>query len=343
MIRFKYQRIQSIDDAYRLIQMAVQVEFSTLPPYLYALYTIRRGTNPAASSRLLGIVHQEMIHMCLACNLMNALGRSPTLSAPTYPGPLPGDIGSDKGKTFDVHLLPFSRESMAQGMKIEEPEDGGIVFPELLEGVEPEFMTIGQFYAALDAYLATLPRSAWQAGRNQFDGAQFFAGQLFAINDYADAHRAIQQIVSEGEGSKDSPLDFQNELAHFYRFEEIWRDEVLVRADNPKGFAWSKQPLGVDWKAVYPAIPDPGTHDFSGDPPAARAAQDACNAAFTRMVDELQRAIAGEQARLGNAVRAMFDLRTATHEALVAPLADGVAVAGPAFLYAPLLLQRSAS
>jgi hypothetical protein len=339
MIQLKFRRIKTIDDARELLQMAIGIEFSTLPPYLYALYSILPGTNAAAFSRIKSVALQEMIHMCLACNILNALGTNPVLTAPTYPGPLPGAIGAG-GHPLIVHLLPFSKDSMAQAMAIEEPEDGPIDFPhEAL--AQPTFMTIGQFYHHLDAYLATLPASTWSKGRNQLDDSQFFPGELFAVNNYADAHRAIGHIVSEGEGTKTSPLDFEDEVAHYYRFAEVFYDQVLTKADNPKGFVW-KGKLGVDWTAAYPAIPDPGSHDFSKDPPAARAAQDSCDEAFTRLVKELQRAVAGDGGRLGNAVRAMFDLRVAARKALTIPLADTAKVAGPSFRYRPELKAGSA-
>jgi hypothetical protein len=51
------------------------------------------------------------------------------------------------------------------------------------------------------------------------------------------------------------------------------------------------------------------------------------------MVDELRRAVTGDTGRLGNAVRAMFDLRTAAQVALTAKLADASVVAGPSFVY----------
>jgi hypothetical protein len=140
--------------------------------------------------------------------------------------------------------------------------------------------------------------------------------------------------VSEGEGSKESPLTFEGEVSHYYRFGEIYYDQVLTKAANPKGYAWTGK-LGVDWSAVYPAIADPGSHDFSREPPEARAAQNACDRAFTRLVQELQRAVAGETGRLGNAVRAMFDLRVAARQALTVPLAVPTLVAGPSFRYRP--------
>ncbi|HEV7599486.1 MAG TPA: ferritin-like protein [Bradyrhizobium sp.] len=315
--------------------MAIELEFSTLPPYLYALYSIKPGTNAEASSRIRFVAMQEMVHLCLACNILNALGKNPVLTAPTYPGPLPGGISGGGKQPLIIHLYPFSSESMSQAMAIEEPEGGPIDFPhELVAAAEPTFMTIGQFYNHLDSFLETLPASQWKAGRNQIDDHQFLQGEIFAVNNYADAHLAIQRIVSEGEGTRESPLDFAGEVSHYYRFAEIFYDQVLTKADNPKGYVW-KGTLGVDWKAVYPAISDPGSHDFSKDPPAARNAQDRCDEAYTRLVQELQRAVTGEGGRLGNAVQAMFDLRMAAKHALTVPLAVSTEVAGPSFRYRP--------
>jgi ferritin-like protein len=336
MIRLQMKPLTRIEDAWSDLQTAIGVEFGTLPPYLYAMFSIPPGENVTAASLIKSVLMQEMIHMCLACNILNALGGSPRLTAPTYPGPLAGDIGPVGEPALVISLLPLSKAAMKQGMDIEQPVDipdfpvkGLMAQPPAGTG------TIGQFYARLDAYLSTLPAGAWHRDRNQITDDQFFAGQIFAINNYDDAHRAIDEIVSEGEGAKDDPLDFQEELAHYYRFGEIFHDKVLTRTARPPGWQWGPEPLGVDWKLVYPAIPNPGSHDFSKDSQAARDAQAACNQAFSRMVDALQQAVTGTQGALGNAVRAMFDLRLAAKVALHTPLADGKQVAGPAFLYVP--------
>ncbi len=337
MLFVEARSIATVDDAIELLQMAIGIEFSTLPPYLYALYSIRPDTNAAASSRIRAVAMEEMVHMCLACNILNALGTNPVLTAPTYPGPIPGGISGGGKEALTIHLLPFSKDAMAQAMAIEEPEAGPINIPhELALEVAPTFMTIGQFYSHLDQFLSTLPESRWSKDRNQIDDRQFLQGELFAVNGFDDAHRAIQRIVSEGEGTKESPLDFRGEVAHYYRFEEIFSDQVLTKANNDVGFVF-KGKLGVDFTAVYPAIADPGSHDFSSDPPAARAAQDRCDEAFTRLVQELQRAVAGEGGRIGNAVRAMFDLRMAAEHALKVPLAVPTQVAGPSFRFRPNL------
>ena len=161
--------------------------------------------------------------------------------------------------------------------------------------MEPTYQTIGQFYAALDQALAGLPPDAWApAPRNQLTDHPFFAGELFPVVDHPTASAAIRRIVSEGEGTTKTPLDFEGEVAHYYRFEEIHRDRVLQKDGSvPEGFVWG-EPLGVDWSAVVAAIADPGEHDFSGDP-AAQAAQDACDKAYTAVLQELDLAVNGRR------------------------------------------------
>lgn len=337
MILLQRQAMDTLDDLKQALQKAIVLELSTLPPYLYAAFTIRNGTNEAARLRIDSIIREEMVHMGLACNVLNAIGGAPVLAdvfvVPTYPGPLPYSIGTTAGDPFLVSLLPFSPGAMDQAMKIEEPEDP-LHFPEAAELSEPTYQTIGQFYDALDKALGQLPAVAWSTTpRNQLTDHPFFAGELFPVAGCKAASRAIQRIMSEGEGNTKSPLNFNGELAHYYRFQEIRRNQVLQKDSSvvPGGFSWG-DPLGVDWLEVVPAIANPGTHDFSDDPPA-QAAQDECDRAFTVMLQEIQWAVNGQPGRLGNAVQAMFDLRLAARTALATPLADSKHSAGPAFRF----------
>lgn len=343
MIRLAFTKLTTVEDARSLLQTAVGVEFGTLPPYLYALYSTPPETNPEATQLIRSVALQEMIHMCLACNMLNALGGNPVIHVQQYPGPLPGDIGPNH-TPLTVHLYPFSKDALAQGMAIEEPEnrpDYPVKTMALLAEAMPKAVTIGQFYDALDKFLATLPPSAWTPNRNQIVDKQFFPGQLFAVNNYADAHKAITQIVSEGEGTSEgseyNPLDFQDQPAHYFRFGEIFHERVLTRDPGSKsGYAWGPARLEVTWPPAGRYLADPALHDFSKEPPPAQAAQAACNAAFTQMIDALQRAVAGVEGALGEAVRCMFDLRMAALHAFTVPLNNGQ-FAGPAFLYVPNL------
>jgi len=105
---------------------------------------------------------------------------------------------------------------------------------------------------------------------------------------------------------------------------------VLTKAENAVGYQWGPTTLGVNWGAVYPAICDPESYDFSQESQAVRDAQEACNAAYSAMIAALEQAFNGSRGQLGVAVRAMFDLRMAARAAFTTPLANGQ-VAGPAF------------
>ncbi|MGH8971833.1 MAG: ferritin-like domain-containing protein [Acidimicrobiia bacterium] len=333
--------MESLAEVQEALQQAIEIELSTLPPYLYAAFTIKDSTYRAARERIHSIVADEMVHMALACNVLNAIGGTPQLAlesvVPNYPGPLPYDIGARPGEEFSVSLLPFSEAAIVQAIRIESPEHP-TRYPDARWRLDSRYRTIGQFYAALADALKGLPVDAWSVTpRHQLTDHPFFAGRLLTVSDIAGAQQAIRRIVTEGEGTStnagtaESPLDFEGELAHYWRLEEIRRNQVLERdPERAEGFSWGG-PLRVDWPAVT-VIADPGDHDFSGEPAGAQAAQRRCDRAFTALLCELHRAVNGEPARLGNAVAAMFDLRRAARIALATPLADGRA-AGPAFRF----------
>ena len=78
------------------LQHAVELEHATIPTYLYALYSLTPGKNDAIAEIIDSVVVEEMLHMTLACNVLNAIGGSPQVDKPgfipTFPGPLPGGV-----------------------------------------------------------------------------------------------------------------------------------------------------------------------------------------------------------------------------------------------------------
>src|SRR5205814_9740901 len=103
------------------LQWAIALEHATLPPYMCALYSIAPGTNREASAAIASVLIEEMLHMTLAANVLNAIGGAPVLDAPgfipRYPAYLP--------HSADAFLVPLSRFSPATVetfMKIEKPE-----------------------------------------------------------------------------------------------------------------------------------------------------------------------------------------------------------------------------
>src|SRR5262249_36943662 len=75
------------------LQSAIDLELSTLPPYLCGMWSIKDSSTTAASL-INSVVLEEMLHMGLACNMLTTIGGTPQIDSgiPTYPGPLPGDV-----------------------------------------------------------------------------------------------------------------------------------------------------------------------------------------------------------------------------------------------------------
>lgn len=69
------QDIKGLKDA---LQTAIQLEFSTIPLYLCAAWSIMDTANPDRHT-ILGIVKDEMLHMGLACNMLSAIGGTPDI------------------------------------------------------------------------------------------------------------------------------------------------------------------------------------------------------------------------------------------------------------------------
>jgi hypothetical protein len=80
-------RIATLESLREHLQWAIELEHFTLPPYLCALYSIDAVRNPEASEVVASVFIEEMLHMTLAANLLNAVGGRPRLDSPQM---LPG-------------------------------------------------------------------------------------------------------------------------------------------------------------------------------------------------------------------------------------------------------------
>src|SRR5262249_54375744 len=89
------------------LQWAIELEHCTLPPYLCALYSMKPGHNREAVANMASVFIEEMLHMTLAANVLNAIGGRPVLDkpdfTPRYPTYLP-----HSANTFQVSLAAFS-------------------------------------------------------------------------------------------------------------------------------------------------------------------------------------------------------------------------------------------
>ena len=78
-INFDYEKypLDTLHDLQSWLQRAVEMEHATIPVYLSAMYSIKQSAkekNSYVSNLISSIVVQEMQHMCLAANVLNAIG-----------------------------------------------------------------------------------------------------------------------------------------------------------------------------------------------------------------------------------------------------------------------------
>src|SRR2546425_7346302 len=125
------------------LQWAVDLEFSTIPVYLSGMWSIEQQSGEVYNL-INSVVLEEMLHMGLACNMLTAIGRTPEITAPSYPGPLPGGVAPE----LHVYLAGLSPTTVEMFMQIEMPEHP-VAFVET-------FPTIGAFYDAIATAFSAL-------------------------------------------------------------------------------------------------------------------------------------------------------------------------------------------
>ena len=341
----------STDRLKNLLQAAVELELSTIPPYLCALYSLRPGANGEARLIIRSVVVEEMLHMMLAANVLNAIGGEPRVAGPDrtprYPHELPDGVVLD--------LLSFSPEAVEAFLKVENPQYDhhplGRDHPLLAGRARERHLaraatvtsgptTIGAFYAeivdGLKQAAATIGEQALFCGdrSRQVTRDYYYAGggTPICVTDLASACRALGEIIDQGEGDVHSMYDDDGDLAHYFRFQQIKNDRFYLPSDDAD--APSGPRIGVDFEAVYPMIANPYGADYAD--PDLRDASDAFNRTWSELLDQIDAGFNGRPEALLTAVHAMFRVRDQALVLLANPLpSGGGGHAGPTFEWAP--------
>lgn len=327
-------QVQAVLDS---LQNAIKLEHATIPLYLYAMYSLDPVKNPEIASIIHTVVIEEMLHMTLASNVLNALGGSPRIDAPgfipTYPGPLPGGVQSD----LNVNLAPFSMKQLDTFLHIEEPEDP-LNFPSAF--AEAATITIGQFYAAISTAIGNLKGNPFvNPPRNQV-GPDLMRESV-AVVDVATAQKAINTIVEQGEGTTTSPGEVVGgRYAHYYRLMEIKKGHRLVEvpgAVRPEDkYAYAGKPITFDPAAVYAAPTNPAVNGY----PAGSAqafANDNFNYTYTGLLLALHALFNGQAtaALFDRTIGLMMSLKGQA-KAMMSGIPNPAVVTGPSFQYQPI-------
>lgn len=218
--------IATTDDLRAHLQTAIEIELTTIPPYLYAMYSIQ---DPASTSAkyIRSIVTEEMLHAVLMANVLLGIGGEPRFYdravVPRYPCSYPHRVPE-----LPIHLAPCTAEVVRDTfMAIERPH--AVAAPPQ----EDDFTSLGQFYAALERAILRLDAqcdlfSSPQLERQLLDAHGYLrvkfdddaSGGLVAVDSADAALRATDVAIHQGEGVDDVRYadPGHRELTHHAKF-----------------------------------------------------------------------------------------------------------------------------
>lgn len=352
-------RITTVDALRDYLHTALQLEHATIPPYLTALYSIKPETNSDAFHVIRVVAVEEMLHLTLVANVLNAIGGRPNLAGahfvPSYPAFLPNGEND-----FQVDLRRFSDKAVKTFLQIERPnpapdEDSRsrVVAPQgpderAVLGSPGDgslrFYSIGDFYEEIRRGLEQLHRAKAEAGEQLFTGdparqvtPEYYysgGGEVLPVTDLESALEALRLIGEQGEGLGGAIFDNEDELAHYYRFKQLEQGRYYQAGDEPDHP--TGPPLHVDWDAVYPVKTNARLSDYpeASELHAAAVEFNRQYADFLRLVTD---AYNGRPELLIEAVVEMFRLRDGMTSLMRNPIpgADGL-TAAPTFEVAAL-------
>jgi len=284
-----------------LLHEAAEFEHSVMCSYLYAAMTLKSSTDEGVTQEELTAIEgwrkkirivalQEMLHLSLVNNLLAAFGSAPHFSRPNFPipaGRFPPNI--------QLNLAPFNESTLQHFMLVEKPLEIDIpdgtafrhlphyhreVRRDLYSPTPTDYPSQGYLYHAIangiDFLAESLGKEVLFSGdtQSQVGSAQFPLPGLFAVTDVESAHRAIEEIVIQGEGAPG-----HNEDSHFSLFQDVLNEYKKFKAARP-----DFEPARL--ATVNPMLVDPlnrkeGTHIT--DPLAMRVV-DLGNCLYTLML-----------------------------------------------------------
>ena len=247
-------RIENRAQLIYLLTEAAELEHGIMCCYLFSAFSMKRGVEEDISEKQLSFVRrwrrtilqisiEEMLHMCLACNLLTAVGGAPHLRRPNLPV-------SPKAypPSFKLELAPFCRQSLENFIFIERPEDlepgtgegmsSGSPFPSMpklsdIFSSAREYQNQGRLYKGIEDGLQYLSQKYGEdrlflgPPKAQIAGAYFTLPGLDPVTDLKSAEAALQGIIVQGEGARGVSKD-----SHHGRFLAIQEEyEQLLRED----------------------------------------------------------------------------------------------------------------
>lgn len=348
---------KTVDDLRYLLQKAIELEHSTIPPYLTAMFSLKPGKNDIIVDLIRQIVVQEMLHMTIAANILIAIGGTPKIGVkdfvPSYPGPLPMVEG------ITVGIEAFSKKLLKNiFMRIEHPDFCPVPIGtscsdnyeasnknNLPKEIRPFNLSLHESYRTIGAFYRNLRESIeilHSDGQISFGNKdkqitpenmqeQWFKGDLFLIDSLERCKKAIDVILREGEGTRGDPFQNPDTPAHYYRFKAITLGRKLIKYKNGE-YKFCGDLIPFDSDGVFLMKPNPKIDDFQGQPLIhSRIKQFA--GYYSSLLDTLHQAFNGNPRLMGKAIAFMYDLRVTAVGLMQMKINDEGQTAGPSFEY----------
>jgi rubrerythrin len=228
-----------------LLNSAVVLEFATIPIYLQAMWTIKDNKCDVAKS-IRNIFQEEMLHMAMVCNMISGIGGEPkiydTKQKLSFPAGLPGGVHP---KLY-LYLEGLNDNSLRNFMEIELPEE----IADIYDYETKELVTIGAL-CDKDGKISNKPHAQthehnttigalydrinelFQELQPEMNVERQLAGPLswWVMADASSVSKAIAMIKEQGEGSENvtPAITGMDDLAHFYRFWEVFYEKKIIQ------------------------------------------------------------------------------------------------------------------
>lgn len=244
--------IKSREQLMFMLCEAATLEHMIMCEYLFTSFSLKRNVSEGVTPEQLdsirkwdrvicGVAEQEMLHLSLANNLLTSIGGSPYFGRPNFP------YGSRYfPSNVRLVLLPLNETSLRHFLFLERPEAmaiedvpgfqtvlaapvGGKIVPE-----GQEFATVGQLYRGIEEGFRFLAEAYGEKqlfiGNAHDQATEEYYGwkELTAVTDLASAQRAINEIITEGEGARG---DWKE--AHFGKFLGILDEFMEMKRKDP--------------------------------------------------------------------------------------------------------------
>lgn len=313
-------------DAIKLaLRAALRLEFATIPLYLTAMWSIIDQSHPVAIS-IRAVVHEEMLHLSLLCNLLSALDERPILTGevvPRFPSRFPGGVHPE----IELRLEGYGPNALATFLEIERPEVAVPIEGDPLEEFPSEDVTIGEFYAeTLDGIKRLNP---------PLDPRRQIAGPFtwFVMTTLADVEKAITLIMAQGEGAGGVPFArYPRHLSHYYRFKSL---ALLTKLEWDEEAKVLRKIGSIPAPAVFTlAPPSPEGYGFAA-PRELRMASDRFEKTYSQMLRLLEESwLEGGDKSFLHALELMFELGPCAQAIMRIGTPDGRGYC-PSFRYLP--------